>query len=144
MARKVGRPIAFAYQPPLSPPTEPYPEHAKIYPHTQENWTIREFMGFLRRRGMTTLDYDQVNSMLFAFRGVDEAAYEAESADMRVKYQWLWNKYDRGPVTVKEPEYEPDLEPAKVPAVVREQVKQDDGLSLLMARIKGAHDGSAA
>lgn len=73
---------------------DPYPEHAKLYPHTEANWQIREFCHHLGQLGLIDLDWDQVNDALLAWRGVDRLAYEAEAADMRSKYRWLWDKFE--------------------------------------------------
>lgn len=70
-----------------------YPEHAKLYPHMNTNWEIRAFMDFLTRKGVCLLSWQQVNSLLLEFRGVDQLAYSAETADMKVKYRWLWEQY---------------------------------------------------
>lgn len=77
---------------------EPYPEHAKLYPHTQANWAIREFFHWLRVRPgapeLIRLDFDTLDRLLMEFRGVDYLAYKAEAADLRSKYRWLWEQHE--------------------------------------------------
>lgn len=72
----------------------PYPQHAKLYPHTQTNWEIREFWHFLAAQGLSPLSWDELDDQLLVWRGVDKLEYLAEAADMRSKYRWLWEKYE--------------------------------------------------
>lgn len=72
----------------------PYPEHAKMYPHTQTNWEIREFWHFLAAQGLSPLDWDEMNDQLLIWRGVDKDRYLQEAQDMREKYQWLWGQFE--------------------------------------------------
>ena len=92
MPRGVKR--ASMAQQPLFGQGDPYPEHAKLYPHTETNWQIREFCHHLKQLGLVDLDWDQINDALLAWRGVDRLTYEAEAADMRSKYRWLWDKFE--------------------------------------------------
>lgn len=91
MAR--GAKKASIAQQPLFRQGDPYPEHTKLYPHTETNWQIREFCHHLKQLGLVDLSWDQVNDALLAWRGVDKLAYLAEAADMRSKYRWLWDEF---------------------------------------------------
>lgn len=127
---------------------DPYPEHAKMYPHTEANWVIRDFFTFLVDRGVTSMGHEQMNDMLLEFRGVDKLQYKAEVAQMRSKYRWLWELFEpRLPeLGMVIDETAPRVTGAIKPAAVRvvqaalPDKSPDDGLSFLLERIRGGKD----
>lgn len=150
-------------QAPLPLP-EPYPEHAKLHPHLQDNWAIREFLFWLVHQGrITDLTFDQVNDLLLEYRGVDVDAYYREGQRLKVEYKWLHDQYM--------PEQESDVKPALAFQMVRlmgralprvesefsQNVKNkvvdrmveaalpdrspEDGLTFLLAKIRGGGNG---
>lgn len=71
---------------------EPYPEHAKVYPYSQFD-IIEEFFDHLRDAGITDLTWVEVHDLILDFKGVNRLAYEAEGADMTVKYRHLFDQF---------------------------------------------------
>lgn len=130
------------------PATEPYPQHAKMYPHVEANWAIRDFFTFLAGRGITNMGHEQLNDMLLEFRGVDKLEYKAEVAQMRSKYRWLWEHFEsRLPeLGMVIDETVPRVTEAVKPAVARvvqaalPDKEPQDGLSFLLERIRGGND----
>lgn len=133
-AEKPARPRATQEALPLP---APYPEHAKMYPHTQANWQIREFWLHLTERGLSTLSWDELDDELLRWRGVDKGAYQSEAGDMRTKYQWLWDTYEP-----QLPEIASVIDETRrpqgwdTPALVAETGQVTDALALLMSKIK--------
>ena len=73
--------------------TEPYPEHAKLHPHSKLD-LVYEFFEYLREQGVTDLDWGEVHDLILRWKGVDILAYEAEAAEMRAQYPGLWKQFD--------------------------------------------------
>jgi len=69
-----------------------YPEHAKLFPTSRFD-IIHEFFDFLRGLGVTDLAWDEVHGLIRKWQGVDPAKFQAEAAQMKVDYAWLWEKY---------------------------------------------------
>lgn len=77
-------------------PNDPMPEHAKLSPHADAHWEIRQFLRYLRDRDIEltmhtgkvakALSTEQVELLLLRYRGVDPTAYAAESAKLLAKY----------------------------------------------------------
>lgn len=128
-------------QPELPPPTQdPYPQHARMYPFFQENWAIREFWHFLAERGLTDMTFDQVEDALLAFRGVDSLAYEAEAAEMRSEYRWLWEQFEMPRLRMVAEQTKPAV--ARVVAAALPDKTPDDGLEFLLNRIRAGAGGN--
>lgn len=133
----------------------PYPQHAKLYPHTQTNWEIREFWHFLATQGLSPLSWDELDDQLLRWRGVDKEQYRAEAADMRVKYRWLWEQYEprlpelaavidetRRPERLAMPELGKPLShmPPLKPEITKEDEKAEpemDPATILMNKLRG-------
>lgn len=122
--------------------TEPYPEHAKMYPFFNENWAIGEFCHFMVDNGLVELTFKQVEDALLAFRGVDKLEYEAEAAKLKSEeYRWLWEKFkvdDMG-TTPAGRAVKPAV--ARVVQAALPDKTPDDGLGFLLDRIRGGRDG---
>lgn len=93
-------------------------------------------MTFLAEEGLTGLTFQQVEDALLKWRGVDKLEYEAESADMRSKYRWLWEQFEPtvGTLTAA-------VKEIQVPQPVENVQVQEDGLAFLLAKIRGSGDG---
>lgn len=130
------------YQQDPLPISGPYPEHAKLYPHTQTNWEIREFWHFLAAQGLSPLSWDELNDLLLAWRGVDKLAYQAEAADMRSRYRWLWEQYEPKlpeiAVVIDETKVKPV--PKQDVVIVAQAVKEDARAMLLKKISKGEEE----
>jgi hypothetical protein len=64
-----------------------------MHPHIETNAAIREFWEYLCSHGIAEIPWQEWENALLEFRGVDKLAYEAESAQMRSEYRWLWEKF---------------------------------------------------
>lgn len=113
--------------------SEPFPEHAKMFPYSQFE-IIEEFFDHLRQAGVTDLTWVEVHDLLLDFRGVDRVAYESESAQMKVKYQWLFDQFGLTSNTKPKPQIRV-TRPA--PVAEPDRVEDDPGLNFLLAKIRG-------
>lgn len=81
---------------PQAAQVDPIPQHTKLAPHIESNWSIRDFLAYMRTRGVELvvpladgaliLTAEQIDSAILAFRGIDEAAYRAEAKHLLEKY----------------------------------------------------------
>lgn len=75
---------------------DPIPQHTKMAVHTEANAAIRDFLRYMRQRGVelagltpvgtVVLTDEQIESAIFRFRDVDEEAYRVETAALMDKY----------------------------------------------------------
>lgn len=75
-----------------------FPEHAKLNPHVDANWEIRNFLEYLAGRSIFLARYNPVRhaieglgelipeALLLEWRGVDVATYRAESQVLDKRY----------------------------------------------------------
>lgn len=140
MARGVKRQPT---RPELEPFKEPYPQHAKMYPHSSENWAIREFVAFLAtEKKISVGSHDQLEAWLCEFRGVDQLEYEAEAAKLKSEYRWLWNKLHPTVARLTDAIKEIPVPVAEIPVPkpVAKTQSGEDGLAFLLAKIRGGKD----
>lgn len=137
MARGVKRQPTWVEPEPLK---DPYPQHAKMYPHSSENWAIREFALFLTMNNKIPVDLlDQLEGWLCEFRGVDQLEYEAEAAKLKSEYRWLWEKMQPTVARLTDAVKEIPVPVAEIPVPqsVVEKQSGEDGLAFLLAKIRG-------
>lgn len=119
---------------------DPYPQHAKMYPFYEQNWAVREFIGFLATAGLVNLTSQQVEDALLAWRGVDKLEYEAEAAKLKSEYRWLWEQHDAALVKPGTMERVVTSAAVKVAQAALPDRSPDDGLLFLLERIRGGRD----
>lgn len=133
-------------------PVEAFPEHAKVAPHSEVHWEIRDFLAFLADRGVflsrvqsgkvVHVTTAQVNGALLEFRGVDVAAFEAESRALLAKYGQVALSLlgDIEPGNSKPVRWLPTLPPPKPKPT---SVVEEDARGALLRKLRGDQDGQA-
>lgn len=113
--------------------TDPYPEHAKMYPHSQFD-IIHQFFEYLTIEGITNLTFEEVYELILLWRGVDVTDYLAEGLVLRRKYPQLWK------TIVPDAEYEPPkLRVTRKPVTEVDLTSPatSDGVDFLLSKIRG-------
>jgi len=110
---------------------DPYPEHAKLYPFSRYE-LVEEFMTFLITSGRLDMSPLDIAPLIRAWRGVDEVAYQAESAALKVEYRWLWEQCGMSVDTPVE-KVKWKIRPVDAPVP---QAVEVDALSVLLSNIR--------
>lgn len=113
--------------------TDPYPEHAKMYPYSQFD-IIHIFFEFLAGEGVTDLSYDEVHELILKWRGVNITDYLAEGLVLRRRYPKLWESV----LPDDEPE-PPKLRVTRKPVIEVNAASPatPDGVDFLLSKIRG-------
>jgi hypothetical protein len=110
---------------------DPYPEHAKLYPFSAYE-PVEEFMMFLITSGRLDMSPLDIAPLIRVWRGVDEAAYQVESARLKLEYRWLWEQCG---MSVDTPVEKVKWKIRQVGAPVSQAVEVD-ALSVLLSNIR--------